>query len=298
MRLRTRLDHVRHIRQTARQAARQAARLCRLHTPLTGVALVLGITLSAVPSGPALSAPGFAPGTESVAMPKPRPAPAHGRVTISTRSLPPELEHLLLRAHRATQPSLAPKTSFPLRPRPDGLAGAARHPLDIASMPAVWYGSEKPHPSFVTGLIAQATDLIPNPPRTLDGASGLACLAVTLYHEARDQPLVGRRAVAAVVLRRASEARRWGGETICDAVRPIQFSYLRSDSSFAPIVERHAWFEAISLAIETLSQGPLAYFAEADHYHTTEVHPSRAEGMTLVATIADHVFYREKRRRN
>ena len=59
----------------------------------------------------------------------------------------------------------------------------------------------------------------------LAGATDLQCLAVAIYHEARDQSLDGQLAVASVILNRAREPKRWGARP-CDIVVPGQFSFL------------------------------------------------------------------------
>jgi spore germination cell wall hydrolase CwlJ-like protein len=145
------------------------------------------------------------------------------------------------------------------------------------------------------GLIAEASALVEAPPGALEGASDLACLAVSIYHEARNQPRLGQRAVASVILRRA-ELPRWG-ETVCAVVQPVQFSYLTADRRFPPIAERAAWREALTVAIAALMEGPATTVAEADHYHATYVRPGWRTRMRRVAQIGAHVFYSDPRSR-
>ena len=45
----------------------------------------------------------------------------------------------------------------------------------------------------------------------------LTCLAVTVYHEARGEPLVGQLAVATTVINRVHDS-RWPS-TICDTIK-------------------------------------------------------------------------------
>lgn len=140
-------------------------------------------------------------------------------------------------------------------------------------------------------LLTEAAALVERRPTSLRNASALTCLAVSIYHEARDQPLLGQQAVAAVILRRV-QLSRWG-DTICAVVQPSQFSYLSKDYSFPPIVEREAWRQALTVAIQALVDGPTPLVADADHYHATYVSPSWGQQMEEVMRIGGHVFYRD-----
>jgi hypothetical protein len=154
------------------------------------------------------------------------------------------------------------------------------------------FGSVRPAERAEMGvLLTEASVLVERPPTSLRDASALTCLAVSIYHEARDQPLLGQQAVAAVILRRVT-APRWG-DTICAVVQPSQFSYLSKDYSFPPILEHRAWRQALTVAIEALVYGPTPLVADADHYHATYVSPSWGQEMQEVMRIGGHVFYRD-----
>jgi hypothetical protein len=144
-------------------------------------------------------------------------------------------------------------------------------------------------------LEAEAASLIEAPPTTLRGAGDLACLAVSIYHEARDQPRLGQQAVASVILRRV-EVPRWG-DTICEVVQPVQFSFLSPDRSFPPLLERAAWRNALKVAVEALVEGPVRVVAEADHYHASYVDPDWRREMLKIERIGAHIFYRDPRSR-
>lgn len=145
-------------------------------------------------------------------------------------------------------------------------------------------------------LLARAETLVETPPNTLRNATALACLAVSIYHEARNQPELGQHAVAAVILRRAALPHRWQ-DTVCEVVRPIQFSYLTPDLSFPEIDEPEAWRDAVAIAAAALLRGPHPDFAQADHYHRRDVTPAWNSAMDVVARVADHVFLRDPRSR-
>jgi hypothetical protein len=134
--------------------------------------------------------------------------------------------------------------------------------------------------------------LLPDPPQTLAAASDLQCLAVAIYHEARDQTLDGQLAVASVILNRTEEPARWGA-TPCDVVAPVQFSFLSAQGGYPPIEDRQAWAIAVEMAREALERGPSALVGQADHYHTPAVDPDWDEDMDEVIQIGDHIFYTE-----
>lgn len=184
------------------------------------------------------------------------------------------------------------------RPRLDLMAGSGQSFDDLpqprprpgeaeSSRDMVWPIGLAQRDAFLT----EATVLVERRPTSLRDASALTCLAVSIYHEARDQPLLGQQAVAAVILRRV-QLSRWG-DTICAVVQPSQFSYLSKDYSFPPIVERDAWRQALTIAIQTLVDGPTPLVADADHYHATYVSPSWGQQMQEVMRIGGHVFYRD-----
>ncbi|MFZ3585021.1 cell wall hydrolase [Loktanella sp. DJP18] len=127
-------------------------------------------------------------------------------------------------------------------------------------------------------------------PTTLEGSNSLTCLAVAIYHEARNQSEFGQRAVASVILQRAAVKGRWGSKP-CDVVVPVQFSFMLTRYTFEAITERDAWQRSVAVARATLAIGPLPELQGADHYHTTGVNPGWASRIILVRQIGDHKFY-------
>ena len=146
-------------------------------------------------------------------------------------------------------------------------------------------------PTF--GPIARPDDLlIPDPPARLAGAPDLLCIAVAIYHEARDQALDGQLAVASVILNRTTEPERWGA-TPCAVVVPVQFSFMNDDGSYPAIPKDEAWAIAVEMAREALERGPSALVGQADHYHTPAVNPDWNKSMEQVVRIEDHIFFAE-----
>lgn len=124
-----------------------------------------------------------------------------------------------------------------------------------------------------------------------------ACLAATVYLEARDQPLAGQIAVAEVALQRRDTG-LWG-DTICEVVA--------SHRQFAPaLVSRRtriddaaAWQRAWQVADATFRTWQLPpeqrerVVPGADHFYAHNlVLPEWTRRGEPVAVIGDHTFYR------
>ena len=135
-------------------------------------------------------------------------------------------------------------------------------------------------------------------------AEALVCLALNIYHEARDQPFIGQVAVAQVVMNRVYDDRY--PDDVCGVVMqgptyswkpdfPVrhrcQFSwYCDGKSDKTP--DEGAWQKAMMIA-QGVHTGNLDDFVEgATHYHATYVLPEWAESKTPVVQIGEHVFYR------
>lgn len=144
------------------------------------------------------------------------------------------------------------------------------------------------------GVLEQEMRALHNkPPRSFAQQTDLICIAVSIYHEARNQPRAGQAAVATVILNRAANPSRWG-LTPCEVVVPVQFSYLRPDRSFARIRNKRSWNEAVEIAAEVLLAGPDPALQGSDHYHATYVDPPWNRAMDLVVRIEDHIFWRSR----
>ena len=132
----------------------------------------------------------------------------------------------------------------------------------------------------------------------------ITCLAQNIYFEARDQPVIGQRAVAEVVLNRVFDP-RWP-DTVCEVIRegptyswkqdyPVkhrcQFSWYCDGLSDKPKDQR-AWAKAIAIAEDLFFYYGLSIntVEGATFYHATTVDP--AWNLEYVVTIEDHIFYR------
>ena len=135
-------------------------------------------------------------------------------------------------------------------------------------------------------------------------AESLICLALNVYHEAKNQSYIGQVAVAQVVMNRVEDARY--PNTVCDVVKqaqtykynpsiPIknkcQFSWYCDGKSDKP-EEPKAWRDAMHVA-NGVYNGHITDFVEgATHYHAYYVNPSWAKVKKYVLRIDDHIFYK------
>ena len=134
--------------------------------------------------------------------------------------------------------------------------------------------------------------------------SAVMCLALNLYFEARDQPVVGQLAVGFSTMNRVKDERY--PDSVCGVVKQAQYSAWDSKN---PIRHRcqYSWFcdgmsdepknskamlEATILAANIFYGRVTDISSGATHYHASYVQPYWADHMTVVFTIDDHIFYR------
>jgi spore germination cell wall hydrolase CwlJ-like protein len=138
------------------------------------------------------------------------------------------------------------------------------------------------------------------------GQETIACLAQTIYHEARNEPEEARIAVAHVVLTRTYSARF--PDSVCGVVqqgayegrRPIrwrcQFTYYCDGKPDTPY-EVTAWNAAAMLAADMLAgrRRVPAQIQGATHYHADYVLPRWALDMRQLGKLGKHYFYTQER---
>jgi len=130
------------------------------------------------------------------------------------------------------------------------------------------------------------------------------CLTEAVYYESGNQSVLGKEAVALVVVNRVgtSRARR----SVCAVVQesyPVQgtedshvvcqFSY-RCEERRAPMKEM--WKESRTVAQRVMSgyvHRELDMASGILYFHTTAVHPSWSKTKEKVMQIEEHIFYRE-----
>jgi len=124
------------------------------------------------------------------------------------------------------------------------------------------------------------------------------CIATAIYFEARGEPLAGRFAVAEVVMNRMNDPRYPsdacsvvydGGETRHECA----FSFYCDGKSDQPDTNSVAWYSAQLIAAAVYEGRSAPVVGDATHYHAKRVHPDWANTGQQVATINDHVFYKD-----
>lgn len=133
----------------------------------------------------------------------------------------------------------------------------------------------------------------------------LDILARTVFGEARGEPWLGRVAVAYVVLnrvRRPSWWSRWVDGFTSDTVAAVcrkkaQFSCWNPGDPNRRAIEQATVEDPVFLECLTAASVALAGLVPdptdgADHYHTLTVSPPWSRGVTPVARIGQHLFYK------
>ena len=147
-------------------------------------------------------------------------------------------------------------------------------------------------------------------------AAGFLCLAMNVYHEAKNQPFEGQIAVAQVVLNRVEDDRY--PDTICEVVEQgptYESQKTRNDTSLAEeervywpvrnrcqfswycdgksdkIYDQEAWKNAMMAAAIANSSTTEDITLGATHYHADYVTPEWAETKRRTIKIGDHIFY-------
>jgi spore germination cell wall hydrolase CwlJ-like protein len=117
------------------------------------------------------------------------------------------------------------------------------------------------------------------------------CMAQNIYFESANQSVLGKLAVGLVVMNRVKDSRYPG--TICEVVRQdSQFSWVDDNRSNQPKADA-AWKESVRIAEDVLSgRADFLEFDEITHYHADYVNPYWSGSMEEVATIDQHIFYR------
>ena len=120
--------------------------------------------------------------------------------------------------------------------------------------------------------------------------TALMCLALNVYHEARDQSTAGQIAVTQVVINRVNDTRF--PDSICKVVKqPGQFSWFWDKKSDKPYEEK-AWQKSLMVARTVYDGKTIDITDGATYYHANYVNPSWARKRTKTVRIDDHIFYK------
>jgi spore germination cell wall hydrolase CwlJ-like protein len=117
------------------------------------------------------------------------------------------------------------------------------------------------------------------------GMSNLSCLAENIYREARGEPFIGKLAVANVTLNRVKHPDY--PKSICKVVfQPYQFSWTTDFKK--PEADK----ESYAIARMAINGYTINKF-DAIYFHAKYVKP-HWRNTVKVATIGNHIFYKEK----
>tara|TARA_Y100000356_G_scaffold20510_1_gene14575 strand:+ start:81 stop:509 length:429 start_codon:yes stop_codon:yes gene_type:complete len=135
--------------------------------------------------------------------------------------------------------------------------------------------------------------------------TALMCMALNMYHEAKNQSMLGQLAVGQVVMNRVEDKRF--PDNVCDVVteavtykgtdKPVlhkcQFSWYCDGQKDEPDFDSKEWWDAKEYASIVLSGTIMLDVTEgATHYHATYVRPAWARTKTKTTRIDRHIFYR------
>jgi N-acetylmuramoyl-L-alanine amidase len=138
---------------------------------------------------------------------------------------------------------------------------------------------------------APAVETVPHAiPVTAAMDAELECLAGAVYFEAKGEPARGQLSVAKVILNRTTSGRF--PKTACGVVRQHgQFSFVRGGRFPAIARASAAWRQAVSIARMARDSAVESPAGKALFFHARYVSPGW-RGVTRVAAIGNHVFYR------
>ena len=128
-------------------------------------------------------------------------------------------------------------------------------------------------------------------------------MALNMYHEAKNQSMLGQIAVGQVVMNRVEDNRF--PDNVCDVIteavtykgtnKPVlhkcQFSWWCDGKSDRP-QDEEAWERALLLASGVYLDKLHDFVEGSTHYHAIYVLPDWHESKQYVVRINDHVFYK------
>jgi len=123
---------------------------------------------------------------------------------------------------------------------------------------------------------------------------GALCLAMTIFHEARGEPIFGQKLVAEVVMNRVASPDY--PNKICDVVtQRKQFSYIGRGNKIRMPDDPEAWDESMGVALDAIKNyiDGLSYSSDPKmmFYHATSVRPTWAKKMRRTHYVGKHKFF-------
>lgn len=121
--------------------------------------------------------------------------------------------------------------------------------------------------------------------------AALVCMALTVYHEGRGEPIAGQHAIAHVIMNRVADP-RWPS-SICKVTRQYrQFSWIGKANPLP--ANPDAWAKAVLIAQDAINHRSRDNTDGATDYHNTTVDPYWSDGYIITRHIGNHIFYRRK----
>lgn len=132
-------------------------------------------------------------------------------------------------------------------------------------------------------------------------ATPIMCMALNIYHEARNESTVGQMAVAQVVMNRVVDDRF--PDNVCDVITQgvyVGGRIVKHKCAFSwycdglPDDPRNmkAFTRSQEVAAMVLEGWTGTFFDGATHYHADYVNPDWAKYKTRIVKIDTHIFYR------
>jgi len=120
-------------------------------------------------------------------------------------------------------------------------------------------------------------------------------MAMNIYHEAGNQPLIGKIAVGVVTLNRLKDKRY--PKNIRDVVtEPYQFSWYNTKQANTPPANNSRWRESYEVAklllTKAIGSDIIKLLEGATHFHAIGVKPEWINKVHRIAQIEGHIFYR------
>ena len=129
----------------------------------------------------------------------------------------------------------------------------------------------------------------------------LDCLSLNIYHEAGDQSIQGKEAIALVVFARMRSTRMFANDVCGVVYQRKQFSWTWLLKNHTPrlhnSLERKAWEESQDVAMRALRGEIPNFLGNSTHYYSAKVMKrppywiTKNNRMKYLTTIGDHVFY-------
>ena len=126
----------------------------------------------------------------------------------------------------------------------------------------------------------------------------LMCMAMNIYHEARNESTVGQLAVGQVVMNRVEDSRF--PNDVCSVIKQggtklhrCQFSWYCDGEPDKPLNKR-AFQESQENAMIIMNNWFGTFMDGATHYHADYVDPYWNQSMVRLTKIGRHIFYTDR----